>query len=91
MLAATEPVILSSQSRARAIPRPGAVSDRNPRERINDIMAQWIIVWCETDKSYSLLSDSDLICDVETLQVNDEVKFFYNKEEWSGTVRVIGG
>lgn len=54
-------------------------------------MVQWIIVWCETDKSYSLLSDDDLICDVEKLQVNDEVRFFYNKEEWSGTVRVIGG
>ena len=54
-------------------------------------MVQWIIVWCETDKSYSLLRDDDLICDVEQLKVNDEVKFFYNKEEWKGMVCVIGG
>lgn len=52
---------------------------------------QWLILWCESDLSYSLIPARDAVYDEETLKVGDKVTFFFNKDEFDGTVTVIGG
>lgn len=53
--------------------------------------SQWLILWCPTDTSYSLINASDVLCDNEIIAVGDSVKFFYDKTEWTGEVRSVGG
>ena len=54
-------------------------------------MSKWVILWCEKDTSYSLLQDTELICDAEHLSIGDKVKFIYHKTEWDGDVCEVGG
>ncbi len=52
---------------------------------------EWLIVYCENDTSFSLIQDSDAVFDKKTLELGDTVKFYFNKSEYVGDVRDMGG
>lgn len=48
-------------------------------------------MYAPKDDSFSLVRENELICDSETVKVNDELEFFFNKEIWKGKVIALGG
>lgn len=67
------------------------MSDSEEMVNNEEIVNKWIIVWCDGDKSYSLIKETEAVFDGETLRKGDGVKFFYNRTQYVGVVREIGG
>lgn len=52
---------------------------------------QWLIMYCPDDESFSLIEETEAVCDKLTLELEDKLKFFYEGREWDGIVRDMGG
>jgi len=47
---------------------------------------EWFLLWCQADTSYFLVKHTSVLYD-GSVNVGDEVKFFFNSQECIGEIR----